>query len=134
MIKREILNVKTQERVELVDITSKVKDAVHGSGIKNGIVSIFTRHSTSGVVINENEFGLVDDFKDALNSLVPDGNYKHNRIDNNADSHIKAFLIGSGETIPLEGGSLGLGTWQSIFFLELDGPRQRMVDVTVIGE
>lgn len=134
MIKREILDVETHERVEVMDITSQVKDAVDKSGIKNGIVSIFTRHSTSGVVINENESGLVDDFVDALNFLVPNGNYKHNRIDNNADSHIKAFLIGSSENIPIEGGSMGLGTWQSIFFLELDGPRQRRVDVTVIGE
>lgn len=110
MIKREILEVKTHERVEVVDITSKVKDAVDRSEIKNGIVSVFIRHSTSGVAINENESGLVEDFVDALNSLVPDGNYKHNRIDNNADSHIKAFLIGSSENIPLEGGSMGLGT------------------------
>ncbi|KAF5086865.1 secondary thiamine-phosphate synthase enzyme YjbQ [Methanobacterium aggregans] len=134
MPKREVLDVETHERVEVVDITRPVKDAAQRSGIKNGLVSVFTRHSTSGVVINENESGLVEDFKDTINSLIPKGDYKHNRIDNNADSHIKAFLIGSSETIPLTDGSMGLGTWQSIFFVELDGPRQRKVDVTVLGE
>ena len=77
----------------------------------------------------------MEDFKGALESLVPsNGNYQHNRIDNNADSHIRSFFIGNSETIPVYSGKTDLGTWQSIFFVELDGPRTRKVTVTVIGE
>jgi secondary thiamine-phosphate synthase enzyme len=98
-------------------------------------INVFSRHSTSGVVINENEKGLVEDFKDALESLVPqDKQYRHNRIDNNADAHIRSFIMGSSETLPVENGKLSLGTWQSVFFVELDGPRSRKVTLTFIGE
>jgi secondary thiamine-phosphate synthase enzyme len=77
----------------------------------------------------------VEDFQSSLESLVPsNNNYHHDRIDNNADSHLRSFLIGNSETIPLYNGKLDLGTWQSVFFVELDGPRTRKVTVTVIGE
>ncbi|MCE7699423.1 MAG: secondary thiamine-phosphate synthase enzyme YjbQ [Methanobacterium paludis] len=134
-IVKDILDVKTNERVEILDITPQLKAALIKTGIKTGLVTIFSRHSTSGIVINENESGLIEDFKNVLESLVPTSkSYKHNRIDNNADSHIRSFIIGSSETIPIESGSLGLGTWQSIFFVELDGPRNRKVTLTFIGE
>ena len=73
------------------------------------------------------------DFQNALETLVPSNeNYKHDIIDNNANSHIRSFLIGNSETIPLYNGKLDLGTWQSIFFVELDGPRTRKVTVTIV--
>ncbi len=87
------------------------------------------------MLINENEPGLLKDFQNALENLVPSNvNYQHDRIDNNADSHIRSFLIGNSETIPLNNGKLDLGTWQSIFFVELDGPRRRKVTVTVMED
>lgn len=90
-------------------------------------------HTTSGIIVNENEHGLRADILDMLGSLVPDdGNYAHNSIDNNADSHLRAVLLGMSETIPIEDGHLILGAWQSIFFVELDGPRNRNVNVKVI--
>ncbi|BDZ68948.1 hypothetical protein GCM10025860_23960 [Methanobacterium ferruginis] len=92
---REILEIRTSERVEIKDITREVEEILTGTGVKEGLLNIYSRHSTSGVVINENESGLVSDFQLALQKLVPQGaGYHHDRIDNNADSHIRGFLLG----------------------------------------
>ncbi|NYB52332.1 MAG: YjbQ family protein [Methanobacteriaceae archaeon] len=132
---REIIEIRTSERVEIQDITREVEGVLTRSGIKEGLLNVYSRHSTSGVAINENESGLISDFKLALQKLVPqNAGYQHDRIDNNADSHIRGFLIGGSETIPIENGRLMLGTWQSIFFVELDGPRHRKLTVTIMGE
>jgi secondary thiamine-phosphate synthase enzyme len=86
-------------------------------------------------MINENESGLVSDIMQLLEKLVPaHAGYLHDRIDNNADAHLKATLLGSSETIPVVNGELLLGTWQSIFLAEFDGPRAREINVTVIGK
>ena len=132
---RKVFNLNTYERIEIHDITQEIQLIVGQSSCKIGVVNIYSRHSTSGIVINENEKGLLKDFQDALENIVPPNkNYNHNRIDNNADSHIRSFLIGNTVTIPLYDGKLDLGTWQSIFFVELDGPRRRKVTVTVTGD
>jgi len=90
-------------------------------------------HTTSGIIVNENKRGLRVDILDMLGSLVPeDRNYAHNSLDNNADTHLRAVLLGMSETVPVEGGHLVLGTWQSIFFVELDGPRNRTINVKMI--
>jgi len=134
-MERYTLNKRSNKRVEIIDITKDLNDILAKCEIKEGIVNIFAKHSTAGIVINENESGLVKDFQNSLESLIPTGNnYLHDRIDNNADSHIRSFFIGSSETIPMENGSLSLGTWQSVFFVELDGPRSRKFVVTIIGE
>jgi secondary thiamine-phosphate synthase enzyme len=130
-----VLNKGSSKRVEIIDMTQDINDILAKSKIKDGLINIFARHSTAGIVINENESGLVKDFQNALESLIPENkNYLHDRIDNNADSHIRSFFIGSSETIPIENGYLSLGTWQSVFFVELDGPRSRKFVVTVMGE
>jgi len=132
---REELDVHTSNRVEMVDITRLVEEVHRRSGFKEGLVNVFSRHSTSAVVINENESGLVEDFLVALQKLIPTGaGYLHDRIDNNADSHIRGFLVGGSQTIPFEDGRMMLGTWQSIFFVELDGPRHRKLTVSVLGD
>lgn len=131
----EILELKTSDRTELVDITQNINAALAECAIRKGIVNVYSRHSTSAVFINENESGLLADFIDLIESLIPSGgNYRHNRIDNNADSHLRSFIIGNSETIPFQGSSMALGTWQSVFFLDLDGPRNRRVTVTIMGE
>jgi len=131
---RKVVNVHTSTRVEMVDITRLVEETVRSSALQEGLVNIYSRHSTSAVVINENEAGLVEDFLVALQKLVPTGaGYLHDRIDNNADSHIRGFLVGGSQTLPFADGRLMLGTWQSIFFVELDGPRHRKLTVTVLG-
>lgn len=131
----EVLELETADRLEIIDITRDVNAALAETGVRKGLVNIYSKHSTSGIFINENEAGLLEDYLDIIQSLVPtDGNYRHNRIDNNADSHLRSFIIGSSETIPFENASMSLGTWQSVFFLEMDGPRTRRVTITIMGE
>ena len=127
------MDIQTKTRIELIDITDRVRALVKESGIKDGICVISTRHTTSSIIVNENERGLRTDILDMLKEIVPENkNYAHNSIDNNADSHLRATLLGMSETIPIEDGHIVLGTWQSVFFVELDGPRHRSVNVTII--
>jgi len=129
------VNIRTSKRIELVDITQEVKSEVQKSGIVNGICAISTSHTTTAIILNENETGLRHDILDFLEKLIPPSAfYQHDRIDNNADAHLKAVMLGSSETIPVKSGELVLGTWQSIFFVELDGPRQRTVNITVVSQ
>lgn len=129
----ERIEVKTGGSTELIDITGNVKEIVKRSGVDSGICVVFTRHTTSGVIINENEAGLKSDFLAILSALVPKGRgYRHDRIDSNAHAHLQAGLLGSSVTVPVEKGALVLGTWQSIFFVECDGPRRRELYVKVI--
>ena len=129
--KKLILN--TNKNFEIIDITSKINEEID---IDEGIVNIFSRHSTSAIVVNENESGLLADLELMLKDLVSDKySWQHDRIDNNAKSHLKSFLLSSSETIPISGGKLDSGTWQSVFFIELDGPRKnRTVNLTFISD
>lgn len=130
---KKVLELKTIKRIEVIDITREINSIVADSGVKDGLVNVFSRHSTSGIVINENESGLVEDFKNLLINLVPEeAGYNHDIIDNNADSHLRSLLLGNDVNVPLDGGLMELGTWQSIFFIELDGPRTRNISVTVL--
>ena len=134
------LKISSSSNFQIMDITRDVVAALSEinkeNKMDNGIVNIFTKHSTSAIRVNENEKGLLLDFEKALKDIVKEkDNYKHDFIDNNAASHIRAFLLGSSETIPIVDGRLDLGTWQSVFFIELDGPRSnRTVELTFIGE
>ena len=134
------LKLNSSSKFQIIDITRDIvailNEINNGNKINEGIVNIFTKHSTSAICVNENEKGLLNDFEKVLKDLVKEkDNYKHDFIDNNAASHIRAFFLGSSETIPIIDGRLDLGTWQSIFFIELDGPRaNRTIDLTFIGE
>lgn len=131
------LNIKitTNNRVELINITKRISEATKSSGIKDGLVVVFTRHTTSALTINEDEHRLKKDLLEILDKLVPTmADYKHNEIDNNADAHLRSSLMQPFLIIPIVNGGLVLGTWQSLFFIELDGPRLREIIVTVIGE
>ena len=129
--KKIILN--TNKNFEIIDITSQINREID---IDSGIVNIFSKHSTSAIVVNENEIGLLKDLELMLGDLVSDKySWQHDRIDNNAKSHLKSFILSSSETIPVANGKLDLGTWQSVFFIELDGPRTgRTVGLTFIGD
>ena len=134
------LKISSSSNFQIMDITRDIVAVLNEINKENkmdkGIVNIFTKHSTSAIRVNENENGLLLDFEKALKDIVKEkDNYKHDFIDNNAASHIRAFILGSSETIPIVDGRLDLGTWQSIFFVELDGPRSnRIVELTFIGE
>ncbi|MCK4476306.1 MAG: secondary thiamine-phosphate synthase enzyme YjbQ [Methanophagales archaeon] len=131
----ERIEIETRQSTELIDITGKVKEIVKSKSgdVDSGICVVFTKHTTSGIIINENETGLKSDILALLNELIPKGKgYLHDRIDDNAHSHLRSVVLGSSVTIPIEKGGLALGTWQSIFFVECDGPRRRDVYVKVI--
>lgn len=130
----QALAVETQARTEIKDITREVARLVKQSGIENGLCYLYVPHTTAGILINESDDpDVARDIGDTLDRLVPrTASYKH--YEGNADSHIKASLVGASEVIPLEGGKLGLGRWQGIFFCEFDGPRRREVKVRVIGD
>lgn len=125
--------INSNKKFEIIDITSKINREID---IVEGIANIFSRHSTSAIVVNENEKGLLNDLEQMLNDLVSDKySWQHDLIDNNAKSHLKSFLLSSSETIPVSNGKLDLGTWQSVFFIELDGPRNgRAVNLTFLGD
>ena len=133
------LKIGSSSNFQIMDITRDIVAILNETSkenkIENGIVNIFTKHSTSAIRVNENEKGLLLDYEKALKDIVKEkDNYKHDFIDNNAAYYIRAFLLGSSETIPIVDGRLDLGTWQSIFFIELDGPRRnRAIDLTFIG-
>jgi secondary thiamine-phosphate synthase enzyme len=127
------LKIETSKRIELVDITSEIQEEVRKSEIPDGICLISTRHTTAGIIVNENESGLKEDILNLLDKLVPtSAGYRHDRIDNNADSHLRAVLLGASEALPILEGKLELGTWQRIFFAEMDGPRNRTIDITLL--
>jgi secondary thiamine-phosphate synthase enzyme len=123
------IEVKTHKRVELIDMTEDAQKVVDRD---SGLLIAFVTHTTAGIYINENESGLKEDVLAILARLVPQQSYKHNRIDNNADSHLKAILVGNSAVIPIEHGKLQLGTWQRLFFCEFDGPRRRKLHVMVL--
>jgi len=127
------IEIATREHTELIDITSDVKKVVKRKSVDSGICVIFARHTTTGIIINENEAGLKNDILMLLNELIPKGKgYLHDRIDDNAHAHLRSVVLGSSVTIPIENGTLALGTWQSIFFVECDGPRRREVCISVV--
>lgn len=127
------LKIETSKRIELVDITSEIQEEVKKSEIPEGICLISTRHTTAGIIVNENESGLREDILNLLDKLVPtSAGYRHDRIDNNADSHLRAVLLGASEALPILEGKLELGTWQRIFFAEMDGPRNRTINITLL--
>ena len=132
-VKTHFLKINTNKNFEIIDITSKINGLID---VDEGIISIFSRHSTSAIVVNENESGLLKDLEFTLDNLISDKfSYSHDRIDNNARSHLKSFLLSSSECLPIRNGRLDLGTWQSVFFIELDGPRQsRTITLTMVGE
>ena len=125
-------NIKTSQRMEMIDITHHVLKAVSDSKVTDGICSIFVPHTTSAVTINENaDPSVPEDIVMQLSKVVPyNDNYRH--AEGNSDAHIKASLMGSSKTIIVESGKLVLGTWQSVFFCEFDGPRTRKFYVKVI--
>ena len=121
--------VETTEKTSVVDITNRVNETVRADA--EGVCTVFVKHTTAGVVVNEGERRLLGDLADGLELLVDDEGWQHDALDGNADSHIRAMLVGASETIPVEGGELQLGRWQSVLFIDCDGPRTRTVDVLV---
>ncbi|MCG8683569.1 MAG: secondary thiamine-phosphate synthase enzyme YjbQ [Desulfobacterales bacterium] len=126
-------SVKTGSRTQMIDVTSQVREIVQQSGIKDGLVHVYSMHTTGAITINENADPAVEaDILSCINKVIPwDDNFRH--MEGNSAAHIKVSLFGPSEIIPLEGGQLVLGTWQGIFFCEFDGPRTRRVNVKIMA-
>ena len=124
-------SVSSEKRYQLIDISDEVEKTVKESGIEDGLILVFTPHSTAAILLTENEEGLKQDWLNFLKKSVAGFDFQHNKIDNNADSHILSGLIGQGKTLPLEKGRIIRGTWQQIFLAELDGPRNRKIIVKI---
>jgi secondary thiamine-phosphate synthase enzyme len=139
-IHAEDLTVETTERVELVDLTDRLAAVVRGSGVREGLVSLWSMHTTCAVFINEAQAALHADIKQFLEQTVArDGKWLHNDPDHsdcdrmNADAHLRAMLLGHSLTVQIAVGELLLGQWQRVLAAELDGPRVRTIRVHVQG-
>ncbi|MGH7410580.1 MAG: secondary thiamine-phosphate synthase enzyme YjbQ [Candidatus Methylomirabilis sp.] len=124
--------VKTKRKFQVIDITAKVQEIVERGAVAEGLCCAFVPHSTAAVAINENaDPNIGEDLLEALAKLIPEGIWRHDRIDDNAAAHIKAAIVGPSETVPVKNGRLLLGTWQSLMLVEFDGPRERKVVVQI---
>ncbi len=134
-VHRETITLTTSKQFQLIDITKDVEEIVRKSNIKDGICIVFAPHATGAIIANENEMGLLDDIITFIKELIqPDRGWKHNRIDDNAHAHIGSAIISSERIFPVVDGRLARGTWQNIFFVEMDGPRPyRSIIVMVLG-
>ena len=134
-MKPTTFEVRTRNRDELVDVTAHVQRAVSESGISNGMAAVYVPHTTAGVTINENaDPDVIHDLLAALDQAVPwrESFYRHG--EGNSAAHVKSSMVGCSALVPIAQGSLTLGTWQSVFFCEFDGPRTRRMIVTILGD
>ncbi len=129
------LMVSTRKQSEIVDVTDMVLSAVRQSGITNGLLLIQLPHATASLVLNEGEGGLKQDILNRMDDLVPKkSDYQHDKIDNNAQAHLKSALFSSPQVLPIIDGRLVRGTWQNLLVVEGDGPRTRRIVVFAMGE
>jgi len=123
----------TLKRNELINITSKVEKIVSDSKIKAGECIVYCPHTTAGIIVNENsDPDVASDLLRALEKMVPNIDFNH--AEGNSDAHLKSTLVGCEKHFIIENGLLILGTWQSVFFLEADGPRERKVYVKIMSD
>ncbi|MEH2010832.1 secondary thiamine-phosphate synthase enzyme YjbQ [Nostoc sp.] len=140
----KLIEIETEPKINIYNITPQIQDFLASTSIKNGQVLVFSRHTTTALAINENEVRLLEDIKIFLQKLAPESDrYLHNDLHLrdvpedepiNAHSHLMAMMLTTSEIIPVVDSKLALGTWQSVLFFELDGPRKRTVFMQISGE
>jgi secondary thiamine-phosphate synthase enzyme len=141
---RDLVSLRTSRRLQFVDLTELVAERVRRSGVREGMATVQSRHTTAAVLVNENEPLLLQDFEDLLTRWAPaERPYRHNDLDAregvpaderpNAHAHAQALLLGPSVCLNVTAGQLDLGEWQSVFLVELDGPRDRSFSVQVLG-
>lgn len=138
MILNEKISLTTQGNSEIIDITGQVRDILKEKGISNGILTVFIPGSTGAITTIEYESGALEDMQNLLETIAPQNkNYKHNLRwgDGNGHSHLRSALLGPSLVVPIVDGSLTLGTWQQIVFIDCDNrPRQRSIEIQIVGE
>lgn len=128
------VQIKSQSKNELIDVTSQIQKIVSDSKIKNGACIVYCPHTTAGVLVNENaDPSVKEDVLAKLSELVPE-NADYSHAEGNSDAHIKSALVGNNQTLVISDGKLQLGSWGGIFFAEFDGPRNRKLLVQTIEE
>lgn len=131
----EYLTFKTRQREEFVLITHEVADAVHKSGIREGMVLVSAMHITAAVYVNDAESGLIEDIKEWLRGLAPRKDYRHHQTgEDNGEAHLKNLILHHQVIVPVTNGKLDFGPWQQIYYAEFDGQRPKRVIVKVMGE
>ena len=131
-----IFEIDTRQKRETIDITERVREVVRRAGIEHGLCHVMVLHATAAIVVNENDDPNIGvDLATALDRAIPEhAGWLHDRIDDNAQAHILASILGPSELVPVENGDLCLGRWQGLMLVELDGPRRaRRVKVTLLG-
>jgi secondary thiamine-phosphate synthase enzyme len=122
------ITVSTDDRLTTVDVTDRIEAQLPDDA--TGTCTVFVKHTTAALSINEAEPHLLEDIESALDGIVPETGWEHDRLDGNADAHLRSMLLGRDVTVPVVDGRLDLGTWQSVLLVECDGPRTRTVTVT----
>ena len=127
------IKVRSRNKNDVIDVTRHVADMVKEAGIESGLCHVYVPHATAAMIVNENDDPQIgQDLLNALDKLIPEGVWLHDKVDENGASHLKATILGPSETIPIQRGRLALGTWQAIMLVDFDGPRDRTVIVTII--
>ncbi len=134
-IVHEEFRLNTKSRNQMIDITSQVRSFVSQSGISDGDVIVYCPHTTAGITINENaDPDVIHDILLTMEELMPHRRRGYRHFEGNSDAHCKSSLFGCSEQVLIKDNSLGLGTWQAVFFCEFDGPRSRRVVLQIRGE
>lgn len=132
------IEVKTPAEVAVVNVTDEARKALARAGIGRGFALCTVPHTTCGLCVNEDEAGLREDLVRLASRLVdvvrPEEGFRHDRVDDNARAHLTAVLLGHSVVLPVAEGNLVLGTWQSLFLIEIDGPRSRRLDLAFLGD
>ncbi len=144
-VANDLVHIRSEEHLQFIDLTELVRERVRRSGVSHGLVNIQARHTTTAIVVNENEPYLIEDIEDLLERWAPrDAPYRHNDLEarslsespgerENGHSHARAVFLGTSESMNIVDGNLQLGQWQRIFLVELDGIRDRSVSILVMG-
>jgi secondary thiamine-phosphate synthase enzyme len=131
----EIIKVRSSQREELVEFTDEVRRRLSASGAREGLCVLYVRHTTAGLTVNENaDPDVAADMLHALRTLLPQHGMGFRHGEENSDAHIKTSLVGTSLHVPFRDGGLLLGRWQGVFLCEFDGPREREVILSILGD
>ena len=126
------LKVRTRNKNDVVDLTRQIAELVRQADLEHGLCHVYVPHATAAIIVNENDDPQIgQDLITALDGLIPEGVWLHDKVDENGASHLKATILGPSETVPIQRGRLALGTWQAIMLVDFDGPRDRTAIVTL---